>query len=182
MVNDYLMNMMFKGGDMGARIKSVQRGVVEMDGVAWNTGVINEVDLEKSVCLYLGCRGTYTQPQSLFAGVRLNSSTEIFGRRIGSQGITYVSYMVVEFETGINSSQRDTVVIAANETSDDHTINEVDLSKSLLAFGGCFGTAPTYEKYILSTLEFVNSTTLRATRGEADIYTNNIYFDLLEFE
>jgi len=180
MVNDYLMGLLFKGGDMGARIKSVQRGVIELDGVTSNTQEINEVDMSKSLCILLGFRSVAIQPRDSFCSVALATSTTIEAVRRGNTGLTSASWMLIEFREGISSLQRGFFAIAEGELTADHTITEIDTNKYILVLNGTISYESSNEERLCITLELINSTTLRATRGAAGL-TLTVSFELIEF-
>lgn len=170
------------GGDMGAEIKSIQQGIIELGGVISATAAINEVDLSKAVCLFTGSRAADGGPNNVFCGVALTSSIQVTGYKSIVTGTAHVGFTVIEFLTGIESSQRGVIQIITPDVITDETISEVDISKTLLGFGGYRGYEGTNESLIATTLELVNSTTLRATRGSGINRTATVYYDLLEFE
>jgi hypothetical protein len=69
---------------------------------------------------------------------------------------------------GIASIQRGFIAIAETETFHDATISAVNMNKSFIAYGGfrMFGGGAEARQYF-TTIEFVNSTTIRAFRSVA---------------
>lgn len=177
-----LMSAAKLGGDMGATLKSIQQATITLDGVSTNTATISEVDMDKSVCVFTGSRAAGGGPSNYYCSVFLSSSTQVTAINTSTTEIAHAGFVVMEFEDGIKSSQRGIISIADPATTNDATISAVDVDKAFLGYGGFRGYETSNELLIISNLELINSTTLRATRAVGTSRTAHMYFDLLEFE
>ena len=115
----------------GAVIKSVQRGLSELSGGSSLSVTINPVDMSRSVLLISISAETglsTDSPASAVCSARLASKTSIFiYRQISSPQPLYVSWEVVEYESGV-SVQRG--IISSSGTLFSATISAIDTSKS----------------------------------------------------
>lgn len=118
-------------GGGGAVIKSVQRGSAALVTGASTSVVINAVDMSSSIVLIsfsAGSGQTTDTPSSAVCSARLASEASIFiYRQISSPQPVYVSWEVVEYESGV-SVQRGT--IGKSGTSFTTTVSPVDMLKS----------------------------------------------------
>jgi len=165
----------------GAVINTIQRGIIELDAVISNTQTITSVDTSKAICIGAGFLCLADQPRGNFHCLKLISATSVEASRNAPDYKTYAAYQIIEFSSGVASSQRGEFNILLDDLSADFTISQVDPTKCILAHNGTKGSIVGNAKKISTTLELINSTTIRATRGVVDQPITQ-YFDLIEFE
>ncbi|GAH74769.1 unnamed protein product, partial [marine sediment metagenome] len=151
------------------------------------TETITQVDLTKSVCYFLGMNPSSGTMDDQFSRVSLVNSTTVKAERDAhnSKAHPHTMLCVLEFSSGIASVQQGVSDLAGNEGVKDVTIDEVDITKAILFYGGwSFDTgydlmeADHYWPHIYLR----NSTTVRAIRS-ADAPSQHTYvgFTVLEF-
>lgn len=111
------------------------------DGVASVTADINEVEASQSVIFFtteLSSDGTLSDMSEDFVNSEISASNQITFTRENAGVEMTGTYYVVSF---LNSTQvqSQTVTLSSTETSKDVSINEVDLTRSVLTTGGRFG-------------------------------------------
>lgn len=86
-------------GGGGARIKSIQRGVIQLNGVTSNTAAITAVDTTKAELRLLGCQcnTAATALSDLSTYLTLTNATTVTATRLSSTGIVFVSFEVTEW-------------------------------------------------------------------------------------
>ncbi|MBW8035622.1 MAG: hypothetical protein FVQ79_08330 [Planctomycetes bacterium] len=169
----------------GAALQSIQRGTILLEGTDLSgTAAISSVDVDKSFIIHLGqsqeAGDTGVGFTKLFCCLEIVNSTTIRAwRKAASAGVTpLVSFIVVEFATGINSIQRginqptgvgDTLI----------TVTAVDVAKSFLIASQNTGSSNT--EHFMS-IKITNSTmlTLRMMAGGAS--NPEFSWELVEFE
>lgn len=86
-------------GASGMRIKSIQRGLITLSGVATNTATVTSVDTNKSILWDLGtlASGGLTTFEDTNIYLELTNATTITATRAGTAGAPIVSYQLVEY-------------------------------------------------------------------------------------
>ncbi|MEE9572798.1 MAG: hypothetical protein V3W20_07120 [Candidatus Neomarinimicrobiota bacterium] len=155
-------------GPTGASINSLQYLTV-----ANGANAISSVDTTKTIVLSQWIMPS-AGPASYSA--RLTSSTNVQAVLVG----TVVRAFVIEFTGGINSLQRNNIVISTGG-SGTKSISSVDLTKSIIIHNGCAGTQSAINRNQM-WYSFNSSTQLYAQIGPGG--TNNLtgYYEILEFE
>lgn len=168
-------------GAAGLTIKSIQSvtGTIA-NGDTDEYVTIDEVDMDNTVLIFLGCRSATGTLYDRLAMVLLNGSTEVRILRYGTTGNVVASFMVVEFDGGVKPVQRGLTSLDTTELTDTVTIDEVDLAKTILFRGG-FEVNNSDLSSALFTLELEDSTTLRVTRTAKVGYAWSTW-QILEFE
>jgi len=178
MVNDYLMGLLFKGGDMGAKIKSVQRFYETFSAQSIKDVTITEVDVSKTLIVLNGRKHWTRYDNDDQIAVRLLDNTTIRlqkGNTVGSPG---VAFTVIEFLSGV-SVQRSIAIMAPQTSQKDVTIEEVDLSKAFVSFLGVY-TGYHLQGNSSVRVNLLNSTTLRL-EGAIDTHALNVSWEVVEF-
>lgn len=85
---------------MGASVKSIQRGVIQIDGTSVsNTATINSVTTTKSIVNFCGVRTDSNTQYCAHCYLTLTNATTVTAyRNNASSANSWVSYEVVEFE------------------------------------------------------------------------------------
>src|SRR5712691_8840745 len=116
----------------GATSKSIQAGTIDLTTNASATATITAVVLANSMILYLGEKTTETaigRYDVSNARVELTNTTTVTAYKGLANVSTIVSYVVVEFNSGVlKSAQRGTIDMN-NVTSNTATITAVTTSK-----------------------------------------------------
>ncbi len=168
----------------GALINSIQDGSITIqDTDVSDTATINSVDTSKAAVFFLGSHGSDDPVRFNLARLELTNATTVTAFRyagVASQSMT-INFCVIEFSTGINSVQQNTVTIPGLQTQADQTITEVDPSKAILFFCGVTTVSAEFEWYPLyPRLVLLNSTTVRSG-ATAYMYDITVGFSVLEF-
>ncbi|MBA7708741.1 hypothetical protein ES703_117645 [subsurface metagenome] len=168
----------------GAILNSIQYGSITIsDTDITNTATINSVDSPKSVAFFLGCYGTSYDAACDLAGLYLLNSTTVLATRnagVPGQSMT-INFCVIEFSDGIASLQLVFIYLPDGSSQEDQSINEVDISKSLLFFGGLTTDAEDISWVeIFPRIILLNSTTVRANTL-TPTYGTGVYCSVLEF-
>lgn len=168
----------------GVVLESIQVGTILIEDEAGNnTATINSVDITKAVVYSLGFNASQDSARFFLTLLTLDNATTVKAVRYeGSGGFwSKASFCVIEFSSGIVGVQSGNISIGGAETFHDATITEVDVDKTLLLPRGCYdsdyGTAM---GGLVPYLELINSTTVRATQGNA-AYQVTAGFSLIEF-
>ena len=170
----------------GAALNSIQYGSITIsDAALSNTAAINTVDLAKSVMFALGDFGNATEINLFCVVLELTSDVLVTAYRVaGAAGKNaHTRFCVLEFSSGIESSQRGMATIPVSDSTVDVTINSVDTSKAVIFLTGfkCNRTGTDALKGIIPELQLLNSTTLRFTCTWTGSTIVNIGWAVLEF-
>ena len=163
-------------------INSVYRGVFTIPAETIGPVLVNiggTVDMSKTSIDYLGW---YNTNQSTFWGgcLYLANTTQLAGLTANNLNwIMTLSYQVVEYVGGINV-QRGIINIPSGSQYYDYTIEEVDTSKTQLKYLGS-GMVGSTASRTLARIDLINSTTVRAYRGDTIGNSNNHSFEIVEF-
>ncbi|MBA7494463.1 hypothetical protein ES702_05039 [subsurface metagenome] len=164
----------------GAALNSIQHGIVT---IPWDeasaTAAIISVDTSKSVCFHLGNEGVDLNYYSGLLAVCLTNATTITASRHASADVGKVSFIVLEFSSGVDSIQSG--IITLSDLTNTFTITCVDLSKSLLVFRGVtFDSAGTNLREVNVYIALTDSTTVTVSRRN-NAGTCYVSFSVLEF-
>jgi len=165
-------------GGGGAVLDNIQFGEVTITGSKSGTTAINSIDVNKSVIFLLGFRPSGGSLSTTSPRIELTNSTLVTAYQTSSVNDNIVRFMVVEFSSGIASSQGGNITLSFSQTNDD-TISEVDLSKSILIHLGTVGGAAEITRSV-ATISFVNSTTVRVTASASNAILT-VGYHVLEF-
>ena len=129
---------------------------------------IIETNQPSTMLRHLGQNAPNNLASSCLAWIRFNSNTQLEAHRFNFQGANpvIISYEIIEYFPYIaKSCQNIYIEIPSGSSTVNKTINAVDLTKTtLIPRGSNIDGAATFES-TLAYLEFLNSTTLRATRS-----------------
>lgn len=138
MANEHLMGLLFKGGDMGARLKSVQQVELALGAGSGEIDfTINSVDVDKSFLVLGGQHCAVTGPEHCTYTVKLKNATTVtvnVGVAVGGRDIWVT---IVEFESGIKNIQRGITALLAADQHEAVSITTVDLTKTWVSNLGC---------------------------------------------
>lgn len=169
----------------GATIKSIQSGTILLEGAnKTNTANITEIDFDKSFVIYLGQTDEVQSGASHFDStmcyLELIDSTTVRATREASVSDTspLVSFIVIEFESGINLIQRG-VKTPAHEGDSDFTVTEVDLAKAFLVSSYYIAESNSHQ---LPSIRIKNSTTLTVRLYHFNYAYGRVAWQLIEFE
>ncbi len=84
--------------EFGSGVTSVQRGVITITGKRSSKTTIKAVDLDKSILNHCGDASPYTFVSDQCVKMHLYDSTTIEAYRNGTDGTSYASWEVIEFE------------------------------------------------------------------------------------
>lgn len=170
--------------DMGAVIKSIQKGSTAITGTSSDQS-ITAVDLEKTFLVFSirssGFGGNVGAKD--FLKGELTTTTNInFERAVSTDGVV-AEWFVIEFESGV-SVQRET--FTSTTSSVDRTINSVDVNKSFVVGSHKLNTGSGSEviaDYILlisNTLTNATTVNVRRTGGNST-YSADCHYQVIEF-
>lgn len=166
-------------------VSSVQRGQISLvAGVTTNTATITSVDTNRSACFFGGIKTDNANGNlaTNCATVVLTNGTTVTATRNTGTGGMFANYTVVEFASGILSSnaQKGTVNLT-NVTSNTATITSVDTTRSILLWGGYRGTSNSSAPRFMPAITLTNGTTVTGSRQVASTDTSDVAFTVLEF-
>ena len=168
----------------GALINSIQYGSITIEDTDLSdTATINSVDTSKAAVFFLGSHGSEDPIHNNLARLVLTNATTVTAFRdhgLNGQSMT-LNFCHIEFSTGINSVQQNTVTIPGLQTQADQTITEVDPSKAILFFCGVTTVSAEFEWYPTHPrIVLLNSTTVRAGANQYP-YDITVGVSVLEF-
>lgn len=138
MVNEYLMGLFIKGGDMGARLKSVQQVELELGAGSGEIDfTINSVDVDNTFLILGGQHANVVGPEHCTYTVKLKNSTTVTVNVDAAVGGRDIWVTVVEFESGIKNIQRGITALLASDQHEAVAITTVDLNKTWVSYLGC---------------------------------------------
>ncbi|HEA66030.1 hypothetical protein LCGC14_1989160 [marine sediment metagenome] len=169
----------------GAALQSIQSGTILLEGTDLSvTAAISSVDVAKSFIIHLGqtqetgANGPVVAKVLCYLEI-VNATTIRAVRKLATADVTsLVSFIVVEFATGINSIQRgineptgvgDTLI----------TVTAVDVAKSFLTASQNSGSG--HSKHFMS-IKITNSTTLALRMMAGGALNPKLSWELVEFE
>jgi len=169
--------------DFGRRpdvpIKSIQSGTITIPpGSLSNTATINPVDTTRSLLLSLGYKSNSTSATRCLARLELTNSTTITAARHGTPSTVTISFIIIEFISGIKSNQHGEISVD-DVASNTATINAVDTTKALVSHLAQSCDQIGVDRG-LSTLTLTNSTTLTAEKLDT-VGLAIVSFQVLEF-
>lgn len=160
-------------------IKSVQHFTVTLSGTDPVDTTIEAVDVDQTMVLFLGSRETVlTGEGPALVYVELTSATNVRATRGMFNENSVVSFVVVEFDGGIKSIQRGTIVLDAVDYN-TVTIDAVDTEKAFLTYGGVAHTVAFSTRYLVY-LQFPDATTVSA-RQRGNINVTTVAYEVIEF-
>ncbi len=169
----------------GAALQSIQTGTILLESTDLSgTAAISSVDVAKSFVIHLGqsqeAGDTGGEFNKLLCCLEIvNSTTVRAWRKAATAGVTpLVSFIVVEFATGINSIQRG---INGPTGVGDTTVavTAVDVAKSFLIASQNTGSA-NIEHFM--SIKITNSTTLTIRMTAGGAASPEFSWELVEFE
>jgi hypothetical protein len=95
-------------------------------------------------------------------------------------GTTPVSQWLKGRGGGIKSVQRGTISIAG-ASSNTATISAVDVTNSVLSWGGSFDAAGTQFALGCARVALTNATTVTATRASSDVAATTVHYEVVEY-
>lgn len=151
-------------------IKSVQTGsVVIANGALTATATLAAVDPANSFVLFAGqaFNNGADVISSRFQGyLTLTNATTVTATRMDANAQLTVNFTVVEYVPGVMKSvQAFTITVGAGLLTATATVTEVDVSKTLLVFGGTNTSEPNgHGAHFCARLTLTNSTTVTLAR------------------
>lgn len=165
-----------------AVITSIQAGTITIAGTSGATA-ITAVDMSRSAVFFLGQTTTYGNSTggNVLTRVNLTDVDEVTATRDLGSGSVTVGYVVVEFAAGVlkSATQEKTITLAAVGSNTAALSPSIDMSKAMLAYGGCSGSvsnANDQHPYI----ELTDVDELTATKNDAAV-TATIVATAIEF-
>lgn len=152
------------------KIKKIVSGTQQWVGV----GTAGSVDItlpqsvnpEKSLIFMTISNGGSTSYSSnqLFSYSLINGTTLRLTRSVGSNTYLYVSYFILEFESGVKIQKGEITLDGVNTANG--TISPVNLRKAVIIDGGKRTTSSSDPQETTSRMYFSNNTTITVTRND----------------
>jgi len=164
----------------GAALEKIQSGAISITATSTsNTATIDAVDVDKAFVLHNGNEcGTDSDGTATKVRLTLTNATTVTATRGVSVESVTVKFTVVEFSSGINSIQRGTITLAAQQTN-QATINSVDTAKAFVNHLG-MSTADVNPQDQYTRLDLIDATTVEAEGGGASAQSITS-FEVVEF-
>lgn len=167
-------------------ITSIQQGSITIAaGSNSNTATLSPtVTAANSMLVYNGVTTDLATSNHAKCAVRItltNGTTVTATRELNSSVAVTVNFSVVEFASGVNSIQYNTITITAAGTSNTRTISAVGANAFVMWLGGSVSTASLAYADVQSGVTLTNSTTVTGNIGFAlanDYTMNFVVVDL----
>jgi len=166
-------------------VDSVQSGIINVTGTT-NTATITSIDTARSIVHTAGSTASADNTTTNHAKVDLTNATTVTATRGSSTATADVSFIVLEFKSGIiNTINNVDVVIAVLTSSKTETITAVNMARTQLFLRGCvfgdnFNFDINYPKVSLnSTTEIVATTQVATTTNTPEINVAVVEFNAL---
>ncbi len=163
-------------------VQSVQFGTINIAASSTsNTATITSVDTTRSAVFYLGQSSTTTAVNNSMTGATLTNATTVTATRGGTAGSPTVSFVVVQFASGvINSLQQFSAAFTSGSTADTQTVTAVTAANTMIAYGG-ISSASSGIDIAMYWLTLTNTTTVTLTRTATSATSRQPFYTVVEF-
>ncbi|CAB4187544.1 hypothetical protein UFOVP1601_40 [uncultured Caudovirales phage] len=161
-------------------IKSIQYGITVANTAATATATIVSVVPENTILFFLGCQSNAATAAGHWAGsCVLTNATTVTTTYQAATDSRILAFCAVEYYPGVIRSRQSFSISWSGATSSTATITEVNIAKTMLAFGGMQMYQGDQNEPGRITL--TNATTVTATRGGATGWSTVMPGQAVEF-